>query len=202
MRLGRVGAAAAADDRRRPALAPEALELDRFFHRGDRVRRITGERPGAQCRVESGEHAALGILARRPDRECRRDARGRAIDDLADAFPVEERQRVDKDEASNSLARQFRRPAQHHAAGAGAGEHDIAQILVEHQLGDLGGVRRGGNAGSQRVAALAAAVERRGMDEVTGGSEARRCRLPNPAALIGPVDQHKVRHWLPPALID
>src|SRR6516162_9529232 len=46
---------------------------------------------------------------------------------------------------------------------------------------------------------LGAAVERGGIDEVAGGSKTGSGRLPNPAALISSMDQHKCRHRLIPS---
>jgi hypothetical protein len=62
-------------------------------------------------------------------------------------------------EPRDPLARQFRRSAQHHAAAAGAGEHDIVQIFVEHQVGDLSGLRGDGDARAQHMTSLATAIE-------------------------------------------
>src|SRR5208282_6856650 len=76
-------------------------------------------------------------------------------------------------------------------------QHDVTQVFIEHQLGDLGGVRRGGDARPQRVAALGAAVERRRVDDMPSRSKAGRRRLPDPTALISSVDQYKYRHSSP-----
>ena len=80
--------------------------------------------------------------------------------------PSSKRQRVDKNQPPDPLARQFRRPAQHHAAGTGAGHHDIVQILIEQQFGDLGGVGLDGDPRPQLMPPIGAAVERGGIDEV------------------------------------
>src|SRR5579875_2438837 len=66
MRFGRVRAAAAAYHHRRPGLRPEAFERDRILHHRDRVRRIAGERPGPQRRIEIGKHAALASSGEGP----------------------------------------------------------------------------------------------------------------------------------------
>jgi hypothetical protein len=81
------------------------------------------------------------------------------VDDIRHALPIEERQRVDEDEAGDPLTRQFRGSAQDHAAGAGAGQHDFAQIFIEDQLGDLDGMRFDGDAGPQLMPALGATVQ-------------------------------------------
>jgi hypothetical protein len=60
---------------------------------------------------------------------------------------------------TRGVPRQFRGAAQHHAAAAGARQHDVAQILVEHQIGDLGGLRLGGDPRPQLMAALGATVQ-------------------------------------------
>src|SRR5215471_12266908 len=41
-------------------------------------------------------------------------------------------------EAGDAFASQLCGAAQHHAAAAGASQHDIVQILVKHQIGYLG----------------------------------------------------------------
>ena len=70
----------------------------------------------------------------------------------------------------------------------------MVQVLVEQNLGDLGGVRLGGDAGADLMLALGAAVLGRGIDRVPGGAQSARHTLPDPTALIGAVDQNEVRH--------
>src|SRR5260370_42347794 len=52
----------------------------------------------------------------------------------------------------------------------------------------------GGDPGTRRVLALAAAVEARRVASMPGGPQAFRPRLPNPAALVRSVDQNKGSH--------
>ena len=119
--------------------------------RGDRMRRVAGERKGARRRLQIGKAAVLGVLARGCDGEPGRDPRRRPVDDLAYPLAVEQCERIDKDKAADPLARHLGGAAQHHAARAGAGQHDVVQILVEQQLGDLLGMALDGDAGAQLV---------------------------------------------------
>ena len=200
MRLGRVDGAAAADHSRGPVLAPEALQLDRILHGRDRMRRVPRQCMGARLGFEIGEHAIFGILTRRTGGQRRGHPRRRTMNDVGNPLSVEERQSIDKDEASDPVGRQFGGSAHDHAARTGAGQRHLAKVLVKHQVGDLGGVRRGRDALPQRMTALGAAVERGRVDQMPGGPQPRRRRLPDPAALIRSVDQYECRHRLAPSL--
>src|SRR4029434_6864499 len=59
---------------------------------------------------------------------------------------------------------------------------------------DLLPVGRVRDARPHRVPAFGAAIERRGADEVAGSAQARGHGLPDPAALVGAVDEDVGRH--------
>ena len=84
---------------------------------------------------------------------------------------------------------EFGDPAGDHAAATGADQDDVLQVLEEQHVGDLGGLGFGVDAGAERVAALGAAVEGGGEHGMAGGAQMRGHVLPDPAALIGAVQQ-------------
>jgi hypothetical protein len=111
------------------------------------------------------------------------------IHDLADLLAGQQRQRVDEDEPADAVAAELGRLDDHHAAGAGADQDDLLEVLEEQELRDLlamGGVR---DAGTHRIVTLGAAVERRRVDRVPGGAQPLRDGLPDPASLVRAVDQ-------------
>src|SRR6202521_2977533 len=184
---------AAPDHARLPLLRPERIELDRLEAERNRMRRVAFECPGAGLGIEVGEQAGRGVLGARPERDpiCHR---GRPGQDVGDLFAVEQGQRIDKNEAAYPLTHQFGGPARHHAAIAGADQHDILQVLVEQQLRHLVGLRFGCDTRTHLALALAATVEARGVDLMPRGAQPVRYRLPDPAALIGAVHQYVCRH--------
>jgi hypothetical protein len=82
------------------------------------------------------------------------------------------------------------------SADCSADEDDVVEILVDHELRDLRGVRGVRDARPQRVAPLGTAVQRRRVHDVPGRAQSLGHRLPDPATLIRPVDQHEGRHAL------
>ena len=193
----RVGALLAPDHRGVPRLVPEAVELHRLGHGGDRMHGAALDRPGAHRRIEVLEQAVLEILPRRPAGQLGVD-RGRALDDVGQRLAVHQRQRIGEHHARHALAGKLGRARHHHAAGAGAGQHDILQVLVEQEVRDLLGVALGGDAGAHLALALGAAVERRREHAMALGQQLLDGRLPNPAALVGAVDQDERGHLLSP----
>src|SRR5262249_38258731 len=116
-------------------------------------------------------------------------------------FAVVERQRIDEYQLSDPLAHQLGDPAHHHPARAGAHQDDLLQILVEDELRDLVGLGFGGDAGTYRALALAAAVEARGMNLMSRRAQPVRDALPDPAALIRAVHQYECCHLSIPRMI-
>ena len=161
----RVGALAAPDHRGVPRLAPEARELHRRREGRDRMRRAALDRPFARRRLEIGEQAGLEIVLRGAGGQLGVD-RGRALDDLGHGLAVEQRQRVGEHHAGHPLACELGGARHHHAAGAGADQHHVAQILVEEQRSDLVGMALGGDPGAHLVLALGAAVQGRREHEM------------------------------------
>src|SRR5207244_10142596 len=104
MRFARVLRLLAPDDARLPWLRPERLQLDRVLVDADRVPRIARNRPRADLRAEIGE----GVFRHRAAGQAAGDRyRGRAGNDVADLLAVEQRQRVDQDDATDAVAHQF-----------------------------------------------------------------------------------------------
>src|SRR5207249_439071 len=82
VRLGRVRGAATADHGRRPTLVPEVAELHRRLERGDRMRRVSREGPGACVGIEIGEQPLLGVGAIGAGRDRGRLVGRHALDDV------------------------------------------------------------------------------------------------------------------------
>ena len=197
----RVDAALAPDDRRIPRLVPEARQLDGRPHGGDRMRRAALDRPPPQRRVEIGEQAGLEVVLRGAGAELRVDG-GRPLDDVGQGLAVEQRQRIGEHHPRHPLARQLRGARHHHAAGAGADQHDVLQIVEEQQAGNFVGVRLGGDAGADLALALGAAVEAGRQHAMALRAQALGDRFPDPAALVGAVQQYEIRHHLFPSLTE
>ena len=94
----------------------------------------------------------------------------------------------------DAITHQLGDPAHHHPARAGADQDDILQILVEDELRDLVGLGFGGDAGTHRALALAAAVQGRGIDLMPRRAHPVRHALPDPAALKRAVHQYECCH--------
>jgi hypothetical protein len=88
----------------------------------------------------------------------------------------------------------LRRATHHHAARAGANQHDIVQIFIEEQVGDFRDVGRCVDAGAQLMPTLGTAIHGRAIHGMARGTQACRDTLPDPAALIRPVHQNEGRH--------
>src|SRR4051794_22456259 len=113
---------------------------------------------------------------------------------IRNRLAVEQGQRVGKDNTPDPLARGFRHAGGDHPATARAHQDDVVQVFEEQHVLDFRRLAFGIDVGPQRMAALGAAVERRGEDGVSGGAQMRRYSLPDPSALIGSVQQDIGRH--------
>ena len=196
MRFRRIHGLRAADHRRRPLLVPEGRRHHRRLERCDRMRRDSVERPGAHGRVEILEHAVLGVRARGRGREIADLSRRRAIRDRAHALAGQQRKRIDEAQPGDTLTRQLCRFQNHHAARARAREHDVTQVFVEEEIGNLLGVRRHGDAGPNLMSPFAAPVERGRIRNVPLCAQARGDWFPDPAPLIRAVNHDERRHRL------
>jgi hypothetical protein len=72
--------------------------------------------------------------------------------------------------------------------------------MVEQVFSDLLAMAFGINARAHLVAAFGAAIQRWRMHILPGGAEPFSYKAPNPAALIGPVNQNNARHAATPVL--
>src|ERR1700734_488420 len=85
----RIRRSSAPDNRRRPLLAPEAVEFHRCLGYAGRVRRIARKCPRPHGWLKVGEQALLRILAGWTAREAAGDAGGTRYD-VANALTVEQ----------------------------------------------------------------------------------------------------------------
>jgi hypothetical protein len=72
--------------------------------------------------------------------------------------------------------------------------------MVVQVFSDFLAMAFGINARAHLMAAFGAAIQRWRMHIMPGGAEPFGDKAPNPAALIGPVNENNARHVAPPAL--
>jgi len=110
------------------------------------------------------------------------------------------RQRIGKHQAADPFTRTFRGRCHHHAAGRSAHQHRIAQIMEMEIFSYFLAMAFGINAGAHLMAPFSTAIQGWCMHVMACGAEPFGDKTPNPAALIGPVDQNNARHVVPSVL--
>ena len=157
------------------------------------MQRNAVDRPLAQFRIEILEQATGGILRRAADRQVVFD-RSLAGHDIAYLLAIHQGQRIGKDDPGDAVPCTLRRCRQDHAAARGADEDDVVEVFHLDKFGDFRAMGFGVDAGTHCVRPVSTAIERGGIDAMTLRFQALPHRSPDPAALIGAMQQYECRH--------